>query len=215
MFGLAGLSLVAAAGVAINVVFHVSLMLAFGIIPLILAPIFLTVLASTIMLGVAAFALSAAGVFFIGTPIMAVGFLGRVMFPLAAIAGGVVFLSRKLLFEKKEAVLETEETEEDEWPGPESEFEEFDEKLRVGDRYSPVARDVTLWNLSDVVDELDYKGLGEYRQLFIEEKIDGPTLLTLTDADIKSEFGASMPLGDRMRLSKLVLDLKRRSGKLR
>lgn len=215
LFGVAAFSFVAVAGVIINVLFHVSLMLALGFIPLILAPIMLTMLASTIMFGVMALALAGSGLFLIGTPVMALGFLAKVMLPVIAMAGGAAFFVRKLVLRGNENDVQLKEKAlQDDWPGTEEEFAKFDEKLRRGDVYSAETWDVTTWNLSDVVDELDYKGLGAYRQLFIEEKIDGATLLTLTDEDIKSEFGATMPLGDRLRLSRFVSDLKRRSGRL-
>lgn len=210
-FGVAALCVVAIVGVAINVLFHVSLALAFVIIPLLFAPILMTILASVSLFAMLSFATAGAGIFFIGTPIMAFAFLAKVMFPFAVLAGGAAYVANKLLRGDREG---KEEPVEDVWPEPEDEFEQFDEKLRTGGVYSQRSKDATLWGLSDVVDELDFKGLGEYRQLFIEERIDGRTLLTLTDEDIKIEFGSSMPLGDRMRLSQLVSYLRRRSARL-
>lgn len=210
IFGVAALALVAVAGVAINVLFHVSLSLAFVIIPLLFAPMLLTIMASVTLFALLTFATAGAGIFFIGTPIMAFAFLAKMMFPFAVLAGGAAFVANKLLRGGKERASELGD---DEWVEPEDEFEKFDQKLRGGDFYSQRGKDAMLWDLSDVVDELDFKGLGEYRQLFIEERIDGRTLLTLTEEDIKIEFGERMPLGDRMRLAQLVSDLKRRSAR--
>lgn len=209
-FGVAALGVIAVAGVAINILFHVSLALAFMIIPLVFAPILLTILASVSLFAMLTFFTAGAGMFFIGTPIIAIAFLAKIMLPFALLAGGAAYISNRLL--GGDRVME-DEIIEDEWVESEDEFEQFDAKLRGG-IFSEKSKDVSTWNLSDVVDELDFKGLGEYRQLFIEERIDGRTLLTLTDEDIKVEFGPNMPLGDRMRLSQLVYDLRRQSSRL-
>lgn len=209
-FGVAALGAIAVAGVAINILFHVSLALAFMIIPLVFAPILLTILASVSLFAMLTFATVGAGMFFISTPILATVFLAKVMLPFAVLAGGAAYVANRLLGGDRAV---EQELIEDDWLEPEDEFEQFDAKLHGG-LFSERSKDVTTWNLSDVVDELDVKGLGEYRQLFIEERIDGRTLLTLTEDDIKVEFGPNMPLGDRMRLSQLVHDLRRQSSRL-
>lgn len=212
-FGLTAFGLIAAAGVAINVLFHVSLAIAFTIIPLIFAPVLVSILASVSLFFMLTFASLGAGIFFVGTPLMAMAFLAKMALPFAIVAGGAAFVARHLLrwdtsddARDEEVVLET--------PTAEDDLKAFDRRLRNRDGVAQKNTDVSTWDLSDVVDELDFTGLGEYRQLFIEERIDGKTLLRLTDDDIKSEFSGTMPLGDRMRLSQLVADLRRRASRL-
>lgn len=206
--GAAALAAVAVAGVAVNVLFHISLALAFAIIPLMLAPILLTIMASLTLFAVLTFATAGMGIFLVGSPFLAVSLLAKALFPVLVILGGAsILIGRVLGFKKSEDVEEVfEEFDDDE------DLERFDRRLR--NRQGEKKWDVTRWSLSDVIDELDYMGLGEYRQLFIEERIDGSVLLELNEVDIKNEFGSMMPLGHRMRLARLVNDLRRRSSQV-
>eukprot|EP00177_Eucheuma_denticulatum_P003758 GFKZ01006801.1.p2 GENE.GFKZ01006801.1~~GFKZ01006801.1.p2 ORF type:complete len:308 (+),score=41.50 GFKZ01006801.1:387-1310(+) len=217
LFATATLAVVAVAGLAINVLFHVSLALAFLAIPLLFAPILFTILASVSLFGLLTFATAGAGFFFVGTPLLATAMLAKALFPFAVIAGAAGFVASKVIGWGRDVGYEdgSQDIEEELYDSGKAEvdaMQQFDERL--GYRPSPGrSRDIMGWGMSDVVDELDYSGLGEYRQLFIEERIDGRTLLTLTDDDIKAEFGSLMPLGDRVRLSKLVSELRRQSSR--
>lgn len=210
----ATLAVVVVAGLAINVLFHVSLALAFLVIPLLFAPVLFTILASVSLFSLLTFATAGAGFFFVGTPLLATAMLAKALFPFAVVAGAAGFAASKLTGRGRDVEYddESQELEEEVYDTGKAEadaMQQFD--ARLGYQPSPArSRDVMAWDMSDVVDELDYSGLGEYRQLFIEERIDGRTLLTLTDDDIKVEFGSLMPLGDRVRLSRLVSELRRR-----
>lgn len=202
------------AGLAVNLLFHVSFAIAFMIIPLVFAPILLSIMVSVGMFFMLTFATVGTGMFFVGTPFLAFALLAKMLLPFAVIAAGAAFVASRLLGygdrvedRLEDGGFETEVAVEDP-------FESFDRKLYDRDVFAKRSTDVTSWDLSDVVDELDFTGLGEYRQLFIEERIDGRTLLCLTEDDIKAEFGRTMPLGDRIRLSQLVSDLRRRSSRL-
>lgn len=169
------------------------------------------------------FSAAGAGFFFVGTPFVAVMMLAKALFPVAALAAsGMYVMERVFAGWKNRKVVQTEDIETERGDmdyfgakrAEEEAFERFDEKLGYRTTRAPRS-DVMAWGLSDVVDELDNRGLGEYRQLFIEERIDGSTLLALTNDDIKMEFGHCMPLGDRLKLSKLVNELRGQSSRSR
>lgn len=219
MFGLAALGVFAVASVAVNLLFHVSLALAFFVIPVVFAPVMLTLLASFSMFAILTFATAGAGFFFVGTPFLAMALLAKAFLPFAIVAGAAGFVAKRFLGwgsndvdeEEEEVLINSDYTKDS---IDRDAFERFDEKLGyTGTTVVRRTTDVTRWGLIDVIEELDNIGLGEYRQLFIEERIDGKTLLTLSDSDIKSEFGTAMPLGDRVRLSQLVSELRRRSSR--
>lgn len=211
-FSIIALSGIALAGVATNVLFHVSLFLAFSIIPLIIVPIIFTVMASLAAFAFLACASAGAGMFFIGTPFIAAAVFAKMMFPLVLLGGAISFVGRRMLGigddSSDKYQDEYVDVDGEYWDDSDDQFERFDRKLRTR------AANVMSWDLSDVIDELEMTGLGEYRQLFIEERMDGRAVLGLTDDDIRTEFGNAMPLGDRKRLSKLVNDLRRRSTHL-
>lgn len=199
------------AGTVVNVLFHVSLMLAFGVVSLVAAPIVFLVMLSFTAFIFGVLMTAGVGFFLLNTPFLAFGLLAKTMLPVLAVVGGASFLAARLLGFKpgrKDIV--------DSFPriDEEDEFEQFDNALRNRVVEGSRSWDVASWSLSEVVDELDLTGLGEYRQLFIDERIDGRTLLLLSERDIKEEFSRTMPLGDRMRLTRLVEELKRRSTRL-
>lgn len=202
---------VSLAGFAVNLLFHVSLILSFSIIPLLLAPILLAVIASLTAFAFFTMMTAGAGIFFIGTPFVAIALLAKSLFAILVIVGGVSGIVASVLgikSEKEESEAVVFDVEE------EDEFERFDKRLRRRSVGREKGWDVSSWGMSEVIDELGFTGLGEYRQLFIEERIDGRTLLELTDDDIRSEFAAAMPLGDRMRLGRLVSELRKRASRL-
>lgn len=214
--GMAALGAVIIAGGVVNTLFHVSLLLAFSIIPVFLAPMMIIIMASMSVFALLTFATAGAGFVFIGTPFFAIALLAKMLMPVLLIAGAAGMVVQRFLGLRSVADDEEYDEYEDDtaygWE-QDGELERFDKVLRkrsVGEK----GWNVAAWGMSDVVDELDYTGLGEYRQLFIEERIDGRVLLQLTEEDIKSEFGTCMPLGDRMRLVRLVTDLRRRSSNM-
>lgn len=168
------------------------------------------------------FSAAGAGFFFVGTPFFAVTMLAKALFPFWAVTTAAAFvIARTFTKWRRRDGIQTENMgmgrEDGEYIGmkkaEEEAFERFDAKLEFKTAgVSKRGSDVMAWDLSDVVDELDERGLGEYRQLFIEERIDGRTLLALTNNDIKVEFGHCMPLGDRLKLSRLLTELRRQSS---
>lgn len=212
------LSAVSVSAAAVNIIVHISFALAFLMVPLILAPFILTVLASVTAFAFLAFATAGVGFFFISTPFFAIGLLAKALFPLVVVSGAVATLVKKVLHKtdndqaaNSEDKYIDNEDEDIRFPSMRDELADFDRVLKKrGVESSVRSWNVATWGMSEVVDELDLTGLGEYRQLFIDERIDGSTLLSLSEDDIRNEF-STMPLGDRMRLSRLISDLRRRS----
>lgn len=215
----------------INVILHVSYILAFAIVPILLAPLLFTIM-SGIGLFVFLMTMTAgAGFVFVGTPLFMVASIAKAILPLFIVAGVAATALDKLfkirLFgssnkekrqkeeaERRQRVREEEEEEFRRVKGMKNELDDFDQMLRSRSQrsYGVTGGRAEDWDLSRVVDELDQCGLGRYRQLFIDERIDGNTLLSLTDADIREEFSDAMPLGDRRRLSRLISSLRDRSS---
>lgn len=222
LVALATVGALAIAGLTLNLVFHASLALVFVLVPLVFAPVLLVATAIFSMFAVMMFSAAGAGFFFVGTPFFAVTMLAKALFPFWAIATAAAFvIARTFTKWRRRDGIQTENMgmgrEDGEYIGmkkaEEEAFERFDAKLEFKTAgVSKRGSDVMAWDLSDVVDELDERGLGEYRQLFIEERIDGRTLLALTNDDIKVEFGHCMPLGDRLKLSRLLTELRRQSS---
>ncbi|KAI0559171.1 SAM domain containing protein [Gracilaria domingensis] len=208
----AALAAVAFAGTVVNLVFHISLFLAVAAVSLVAAPLLFLIMLSFTAFTVGVLMTTGFGFLIFGAPMFTVGLMAKMTVPLLAVVGGVSFIaSRVLPFGERH---ESEDTSDPvEYFDEQDEFERFDDTLKTRVSGSS-AIDVESWGLNEVVDELDFSGLGEYRQLFIEERIDGHTLLSLTDDDIKAEFGRTMPLGDRIRLIRLVAKLRRRSSRL-
>lgn len=218
---------------SLNALFHISFFLAFAVIPFLALPIFLTFFAGVSILSILAMATAGAGAVFIGTPffmltlaakalipaVVAVGIVGS-LFSTIARAGGHAFRwasGRPHVGQQRSnqsAAVESAPAVEEEYgmgQSVERELADFDRLLRrrsVADAIRD-SRPVTAWSVSDVIDELDSCGLSPYRQMFIEERVDGVTLLSLSDQDIRTEF-SGMPLGDRRRLARLVTELRRR-----
>lgn len=192
----------------LNALFHVSLFLAFSAVPLLLIPLVFAFLASFTAFTFLTLATAAVAALFVGTPLFAVSLFAKAFLPTALLTGGIALVLRPLMrFNNVEHVEQPPESVQDV-----DDLERFDRILR--NRQTPKSIDVDLWNINDVLDELDYVGLGAYRQLFIEERIDGPALLDLTYNQIRAEFAESMPLGDRMRLTRLVAVLRKQSKRL-
>lgn len=231
----AGLSVTAA---AVNVVLHISFALAFAVVPLLLMPLLFTLIAGLGVFAFMATATAGAGFMFLGTPFFVISVAVKALAPvlLAAVAinwavskGMKLFgisssSSRKNVYftddpthdnvaqQRKQQQQEMEDKRDE----TNDQLRDFDRLLRNRTATSQSMKwddNVNDWNLGDVIDELDACGLGKYRQLFIDERIDGNTLLSLSDADIREEFGDSMPLGDRRRLSRLVSSLRSRASK--
>ncbi|CAN8066268.1 unnamed protein product [Agarophyton chilense] len=206
----ASLAAVTFAGSLLNAVFHISLFLAVAAVSLVAAPLMFLVLLSFTAFVVGVLMTTGFGFVIFGAPLFTAGLLAKMMLPVLALGAGFSFLATRLLGFRKGSSIATDPIADfDE----EDEFDRFDDTLKTrvtGSR----ATNVEYWGLSEVVDELDFSGLGEYRQLFIEERIDGHALLNLSDEDIKAEFGSTMPLGDRMRLIRLVSKLRRRASSL-
>lgn len=220
---------------AANVFMHALAALTFTAASLVMAPALLVLAASVAAFAMVASTAAAAGagIFITGTPLFVIAIAAKAVLPLFAMAAVALSvlktvtrrterLFRGPVYEKRENITTVEGREvadkkyDDggkDWRGTHpprlrDELDEFDRLLR---RRTSKRRDdvVENWSLTDVVDELDACGLGQYRQLFIDERIDGHTLLSLTDADIRTEFAHTMPLGDRRRLSRLVTSLQR------
>lgn len=200
------------AGTVVNVLFHISLMLTLGVVSLIATPILFLVMLSFTAFIFGVLMTGGVGFFLLNTPFLAVGLLAKTLLPVLVIVGGAAFMAARLLGFRpgRQDVVEPFPAVYDE----ENEFEQFDKTLRNRVVDGSRSWDVTSWSLNEVVEELDVTGLGEYRQLFIDERIDGRTLLLLSERDIKEEFSGTMPLGDRMRLMRLVEELKTRSTRL-
>lgn len=219
---------------SLNALFHISFILAFAVIPFLALPVFLTLFAGISLFSILAMATAGAGAVFIGTPffmltlaakallpgMVAVGIIGS-LFSTVIRAGGNAFRRvsgrphtahpRNIPSTAAESVVSMEEEEDGMAQSVEKELADFDRLLRrrsVADSMRD-SRPVTAWSVSDVIDELDSCGLSPYRQMFIEERVDGSTLLSLSDQDIRTEF-SGMPLGDRRRLARLVTELRRR-----
>lgn len=216
---IAGLSVTAA---AVNIALHISFILAFALVPLMLAPLLLTVAAGLGVFALLATATAGAGFMFVGTPLVMVAVAAKALLPVfifAAVASSVFNSVGRALGFRKENEMAMEEEEDDELDEDDydmgmnyaDELSEFDRMLRNRTGGGPLYN-VDEWGMNEVVNELDACGLGRYRQLFIDERIDGSTLVSLSDEDIRTEFSESMPLGDRRRLSRLVSSLRRRSS---
>lgn len=230
----AGLSVTAA---AVNVVLHISFALAFAVVPLLLMPLLFTLIAGLGVFAFLATATAGAGFMFLGTPFFMISVAVKALAPvlLAAIAinwavsKGMKLFGMSSSSSQKNDYFTTDPTRDsvaqqrrqqqqemkDERYETNDQLRDFDRLLRKRTATSQSMKwddNVSDWNLDDVIDELDACGLGQYRQLFIDERIDGNTLLSLSDADIREEFGDSMPLGDRRRLSRLVSSLRSRAS---
>lgn len=218
-----------AVSAALNVVLHVSAALGALLFPLLLAPLLITMAASMLVVACVVAVFVGVGFVAVGSPLFVMAFLAKALVPVVIVAGvlstlasrvfrmGVGRASRRSLGDEVDDHGGEEDG--DEVDGGydarvDDELEEFDRVLRRRTGAPATGggargRDVRAWGMDEVVDELDATGLGRYRQLFIEERIDGHTLLSLSEDDIRVEFADSMPLGDRRRLSKLVADLRR------
>lgn len=220
---------------SLNALFHVSFILAVAVVPFLALPVFLTFFAGISIFSILAMATAGAGAFFIGTPLfmftlvakallpgmIAVGIVGS-LFSTVIRASGRAFgfangkpysaQPRDISSTAAESVSAMDE-EDGMAQSIEKELADFDRQLRKRSMADSMrdSRPVAAWSVSDVIDELDSCGLSPYRQMFIEERVDGSTLLSLSDQDIRTEF-SDMPLGDRRRLARLVAELRRRSS---
>lgn len=217
----------------LNALFHVSFILAVAVVPFLALPVFLTFFAGMSIFSILAMATAGAGAVFIGTPffmftlvakallpgMIAVGIVGS-LFSTVMRASGRAFgfangkpsaaQPRNIQATAAESVPTMDE-EDGMAQSMEKELADFDRQLRKRSMADSMrdSRPVAAWSVSDVIDELDSCGLSPYRQMFIEERVDGSTLLSLSDQDIRTEF-SGMPLGDRRRLARLVAELRRR-----
>lgn len=201
---------IAIAGSILTTLFHVSLALAFGGISLVLAPFMFVMMLSFTAIAFGLLSVAGVSVFMMGTPFFAATVLAKLAFPIMMLSGGAIFAVSRLITTKPKK-KEVEETYEKVSEG--EDLDRFDKTLRSRVMGGDKGWNVSLWSLNEVIDELDMIGLGEYRQLFINEKIDGPALLQLRESDINEEFRKCMPLGDRMRLTRLVQELRKRSSR--
>lgn len=231
----AGLSVTAA---AVNVVLHISFALTFAVVPFLLMPLLFTFIAGLGVFAFMATATAGAGFMFLGTPFFMISVAVKALAPvfLAAVAINWAVSKGMKLFGMSSSASrkndyftgdptrvgvaqqrrQQQQEMEDEGDDINDQLRDFDRLLRNRTATSQSVKwddNVSDWNLDDVIDELDACGLGQYRRLFIDERIDGNTLLSLSDADIREEFGDSMPLGDRRRLSRLVSSLRSRASK--
>lgn len=213
----------------VNTIIHVSFVFAFMLVPVLLAPVIMTVMAGVTAFAIFAFFTAGVGFAFVGTPMFMLAVLAKMLLPVfgAVGLGGLVFVNVLRAGGRAVGWFQSPDADEfdddyddddddddgdDEYKpfSVDSELEDFDRVLRRRARYSRDSLDIGAWSISQVVDELDICGLSHYRQLFIDEQIDGRTLLSLTDDDIRTEFSSTMPLGDRRRLSRLVTSLQNR-----
>lgn len=219
---LAGLSVATAIA---SIIVQIVIALMFGLVPLVIAPVLLAIAATT-------------GFVFVGSPLFFLAVVAKAVFPIFAVvaASGALFsvvrhvsmgaarIAHKVRDETISAAAvrdgqgkgnldDGDDDRDDEMERSSSrirdQLDEFDRMLRRRTSTSKSV-DVENWSLNEVLDELDACDLGHYRQLFTDERIDGHTLLTLTDADIRAEFADTMPLGDRRRLSRLISSLQNR-----
>lgn len=225
---LAALSLT---GVAISVVAHISTLLAFLFLPTIIFPLLFVFAASFSVFVFVAASVTGAGFFLIGAPMMAAAAMFKILAPVvllgfaAKVAMGKLFKGNgdnetgttETLFglEKDDALRSSVARTRDV-------FDSFDRRLglNLDRRLDPLSvgigrvSDVSLWTVEDVLDELVVAGLGNYRDIFLDEHIDGETLLGLTAEDVQWEFREEMPLRDRKKLTQLIVCLRSKSKRL-
>lgn len=207
----------------VSLVAHVSSIFAFMLLPALLFPLVLVVAASIGTILLSFLVLGGFGYVVFLPPLFAVGALMKVVGHFFAIAMAASFVSKKLLRKRGVAMRDVKRnivseffSSEDEYArefSGEEQLRSFDEKLYRRTADAPrQSKDVAMWSVLDVVDELTSAGLGQYRNQFIEERIDGAVLLGLTEQDIRTELGP-MPLGDRIKLSRWVATLQQRPSR--
>ena len=206
----------------ITVLGHLSVMFTMFLMPIVFFPLAMVFAASIGTALIATMAVGGFGFVFFMSPLLAVGAVLKLIAPLVTL-GFVVSIAKNKLFgiERPHDSGELGTEQSDKFGGNsrttrgnvslgEDPFYAFDERLRRRERVSRDNRYLGDWTVDDVVDELVSAGLGQYQAQFIAERIDGSVILSLTEGDIKSEFGSKMPLGDRIKLSKWILQLQRR-----
>lgn len=78
------------------------------------------------------------------------------------------------------------------------------------DRWSSSWKDPSEWSITEVGQWLDTQGFSEYAEQFTQHKVDGLTLLLLTESELKLEMGIKI-LGDVKRLMVAILELQHKT----
>lgn len=157
----------------------------------------------------------------IGFPLLALGtafsglFTGGIVI-LAIVGIALGLIASNIAGESDDDDDECEEEDENDedwsqWKNWASQFEFFDQLLRKRTGGFKASPSVYVWGYDEVGAELEAWGLGEYKDLFRNEKIDGRTLLDMTEDDIRGEFVGVMPLADRKQLLRMIAELKKRA----
>eukprot|EP00186_Timspurckia_oligopyrenoides_P001778 CAMPEP_0182444820 /NCGR_PEP_ID=MMETSP1172-20130603/3147_1 /TAXON_ID=708627 /ORGANISM="Timspurckia oligopyrenoides, Strain CCMP3278" /LENGTH=325 /DNA_ID=CAMNT_0024640461 /DNA_START=153 /DNA_END=1130 /DNA_ORIENTATION=- len=212
----------------ISTILHITASIAFFGLAFLAVPILMTTAASIGVIMIVAIPMLATGLFIFSGPLFALGALIQVGIPLAvgyfvlsklnpklagsisdaasrifsaaskrATAGqsGVADSDAELLVDNFGFVRSNDDIE----------LARFDQQLR---ERSKRPKSVQLWSPQDLAEEMTLVGLGKFARRFEEERIDGAVAVTLTERDIRSEFGSELTLGERKRIMMFLNSLK-------